>query len=834
MGINMKYKMRRYFAGIVVIMLLVNTLLANSGGALIGNAENSLPAEIEVPNGDFEADSLDNWDLSFGTEAEDGADISAIVSTDQWASNNTSKTLQLWNGAVSAGSVFELSQTISGLSAGKYKLTADIEGKDEDCGLKLSARNPGDSVLAEKSLATTGWDQWQTFETGEFSVTSEGTLKISICGSIAYGYWGKLDNVKLIQLEAAEEEVETIPVEADIYVERVEGMSADFIKGADISSLITLEESGVDFYNDHGVQQDMLKTLSESGVNYIRVRVWNDPYDANGNGYGGGNNDLDKAIEIGKRATQYGMKLLVDFHYSDFWADPAKQKAPKAWANYSVAEKETAIYEYTKSSLQQMKAEGIDIGMIQVGNETTNSFCGESTWSNICKLFQAGSRAIREVDSNILIAIHFTNPERSGNYASLSALLNRYQVDYDVFATSYYPFWHGTLENLTTVLKEVADTYGKQVMVAETSYAYTSEDGDGHENTAPKNGQTLNYPITVQGQATAVRDVMEAVVNVGDAGIGVFYWEPAWLPVGTPENLESNKLIWEEHGSGWASSYSSGYDPDDAGLWYGGSSWDNQAMFDFSGNPLASLKVFQYVDTGAVTELRIDSVEEVSVSIVKGQVLTMPQTVTATYTNGQTIQVSVAWNAVQVANAANGAVGTYSVSGTVDLEGDGIADYEVICTVEVVPENYVLNSSFEESDQSMWNISYPNGGSAHTDYQNKAADAKTGDISLHFYSASKVEFKVEQSLTGLKNGMYNLNAFFQGGDANNQDIYIYAISGGVTYKQSTEIDGWVNWKNPEIVNIPVTNGNLVIGAYVKADGGAWGTIDDFNLYYVQE
>ena len=136
-----------------------------------------------------------------------------------------------------------------------------------------------------------------------------------------------------------EAKIPTQTEEAEIYVEPIEGLSEDFIKGVDISSIIAEEESGVVYYNEDGKEEDIFKILADSGVNYIRVRVWNDPYDSDGNGYGGGNNDVTKAAEIGKRAAAYGMKLSVDFHYSDFWADPAKQFAPKEWAHYSMAVK---------------------------------------------------------------------------------------------------------------------------------------------------------------------------------------------------------------------------------------------------------------------------------------------------------------------------------------------------------------------------------------------------------------------------------------------------------------------------------------------------------------
>ena len=405
----------------------------------------------------------------------------------------------------------------------------------------------------------------------------------------------------------AETESSNEEVYSTIEVEKVVGVSEDTIRGVDVSSIISLENSGVKFYDFDGVEQDIFKTLSESGVNYIRVRVWNDPYDADGNGYGGGNNDIEKAIEIGKRATQYGMKLLVDFHYSDFWADPAKQQEPKAWKGFTVDQKVEAIYNYTKDSLQQLVDAGVDVGMVQIGNETGYGFVGCSTWERegyevvsfweIGRMMNAGSKAVREISEDILVAVHMTNPEKGYNWIAKD--LNDNGVDYDVFASSYYPYWHGTLENLTEQLKMVADTYGKQVMVAETSYAYTTEDGDQHQNTIGEGSGVEGYEISEQGQANHVRDVFEAVANVGTAGIGAFYWEAAWLPVGT--DWASNKELWEKYGSGWASSYAAEYDPKDAGQWYGGSAVDNQALFDFEGNPLESLNVFKYILTGSTT-----------------------------------------------------------------------------------------------------------------------------------------------------------------------------------------------------------------------------------------
>ena len=385
---------------------------------------------------------------------------------------------------------------------------------------------------------------------------------------------------------------------SSVHVEKVEGLAEDFIMGMDASCVPALEASGVKYYNFDGREQDVFRTLAENGINYIRVRVWNDPFDANGNGYGGGNCTIDTALEIGRRATTYGMKLLVNFHYSDFWADPGKQMTPKAWEGMGIEEKAKALYAYTRDSLKKLKQAGVAVGMVQIGNETNGQLCGEANWFNMQQLFSAGSKAVREIFPDALVALHFANPERAGSYDTYASKLDYYKVDYDVFASSYYPFWHGSLENLSQVLTRIHNTYGKKVMVMETSYAYTPSDTDFYGNTVSEGSAvTKDYPYTVQGQATAVQNVIQTVADI-PGGIGVVYWEGTWITVGQ-KSWEENRGKWEKYGTGWAASYASGYDPEDAGKYYGGCAVDNQAMFGPDGKPLESLRVFHLVYYGS-------------------------------------------------------------------------------------------------------------------------------------------------------------------------------------------------------------------------------------------
>ena len=165
-----------------------------------------------------------------------------------------------------------------------------------------------------------------------------------------------------------------------LYVKKVEGLKEDFVMGMDASTVLALEQSGVKYYDFDGTEKDVFEILSNNGINTIRVRVWNNPFDKNGNGYGGGNCTIDTALEIGKRANQYGMNLMVDFHYSDFWADPAKQMVPLAWKDLEIKKKAQALYDYTIESMTKLKDAGIRVNMVQIGNETNGYFCGEKIW----------------------------------------------------------------------------------------------------------------------------------------------------------------------------------------------------------------------------------------------------------------------------------------------------------------------------------------------------------------------------------------------------------------------------------------------------------------------
>ncbi|MBR3076564.1 MAG: glycosyl hydrolase 53 family protein [Oscillospiraceae bacterium] len=609
-----------------------------------------------------------------------------------------------------------------------------------------------------------------------------------------------------------------------LYVKAVEGLPEDFIFGMDASQVPSLEASGVKYYDANGEEKDVFRILAENGVNYIRVRVWNDPFDAEGHGYGGGNCTIDTALEIGKRATKYGMSLLVDFHYSDFWADPGKQMAPKAWKDLDLDTKAKELERYTRESLQKLKDAGVKVGMVQVGNETNGAMCGERDWPSVVKLMNAGSKAIREVYPEAKVAVHFANPE-NGNYSDYAAALRDNGLDYDVFGSSYYPYWHGSLANLTKVLKQIRLVFGKEVMVMESSYAWTTEDSDFSGNTiGAESAVDKPYPYCLQGQVNNLREVTQAVQDAG--GIGVCYWEGTWISVGGASR-EQNQKLWEQYGSGWASSYAAEYDPDDAGKWYGGCAVDNQAFFDAKGHVLESLMAFNLIRYGNETEQRVLEVEELQSMIVLGDDFSLPQTVNAVMSDNSRQPIPVSWS-VEPSELAEWlkSPGVHVING----EAEGMP---VKLTLSIQGVNHLKNPSFEDGVDAPWVVD-DIGGCKDLMIEKKAGDSRTGDWHYHFWSpdAGTVQFTLEQTAEELESGLYDYSIWIMGGDCGDAEVYAYVkLDGEIVASAPMEITIWNEWHCGEITGIEYSeNQTLTVGISVKTDAaGAWGKIDDASL-----
>ena len=396
-----------------------------------------------------------------------------------------------------------------------------------------------------------------------------------------------------------------------VTIKKVKNMSDSTIRGIDISSYTALKKAGVKYYDNEGKEASLLKVLSDNGVNYIRIRIWNDPYNEKGETYGGGSNDVKAGLEIAKEAAKYNIKVLLGFHYSDFWADPAVQLLPKAWEKDRNNQEKMCsnVYEFTKETLEQFKDAGADIGMVQVGNEISQGMMGimhrtkANVWQEeeksvlIDSYLNAGARAVRECVPDALVAIHLDTLNLSIYKDAMNAW-ERDKVDYDVLGSSSYAFWAGKnmLGNVRKAGNYVASR-GKLFAVLETSWLNSQKDADGTVNMV-NNTKDAVYKVGPQGQADMLSDLYDAILS-NDNGLGAFYWEGAWIPVKAGwVNWNYYKEMANEFGTGWATENAGGYYPKSK-LYYngnpvwGGDSWDNQTLFDDKGYPLDSLRFYK-------------------------------------------------------------------------------------------------------------------------------------------------------------------------------------------------------------------------------------------------
>ncbi|MCI8570313.1 MAG: glycosyl hydrolase [Lachnospiraceae bacterium] len=356
-----------------------------------------------------------------------------------------------------------------------------------------------------------------------------------------------------------------------------------FIHGMDISSMDEVVGLGGKYY-DKGEERELTDILKSYGVNYIRLRLWLNPYTQEGASYGAGANDLNTTLRMIKRVKAAGFKYLLDFHYSDFWTDPGKQIKPKAWKDYGPAELEVALYEYTKETLLGLKEEGCLPDMVQVGNEITNGILwpeGQvSEFEQLTRFISAGIRGVRKVSRDIPVMLHLDQGNKHklyqewfDNYKELGG------EEFDIIGLSYYPVWNGRIKGLIENMNALADRYGKRMIVVEVSQPFTMEDYGLYEGLLPEQRKgsavkpekagKLEYPATKKGQQDFMEQFLQELSNIKDGlGAGYFYWEPAWIPV---------------KGSGWATPESLAYMQDKGPC---GNEWANQGLFDYEGNAL--------------------------------------------------------------------------------------------------------------------------------------------------------------------------------------------------------------------------------------------------------
>ena len=599
------------------------------------------------------------------------------------------------------------------------------------------------------------------------------------------------------------------PGDDGVVVNPIPGLPEGFIKGADVSMLAQIEASGGKFYDDHGVQRDGLWLLRRHGVNWVRLRLWNHPvisHDFQTDGLtihtgeaAGGIDDQARDIAIAKRARALGMKVLLDFHYSDWWADPGKQWLPQAWEGLTLDQLGTALYQFTRKVVSDMRTAGAGPDMVQIGNEVTNGMLwplgrigsGPGAFDGFTALLRQASRAVRDVDPRIRIMIHIDRGGDNALYRWFFSNVIGAGVEFDAIGLSYYPYWHGPMPALLANLNDVSRFFNKPVAIAETAYPWTTVDADAEPNNQNGAGlaSTGPYLPTVQGQATFLRDLMDIVARVPDGrGLGVFYWEPDWIAV---------------PGAGWYTR--------------GGDGWDNQTLFDHSGKVLPSLDVFRAVseDRPAVRAVPVSTTPQPPLLVPRGTTPTLPAGANVVYSDDSVRTLYVAWDPVDPSRWAT--PGSFDLGGTV--VGTSLrATLPVTITL-------VANPGFETANASGWTVTDPAG---ITGVPNDPGNSHTGNYAFHWFDASAFTFGIQQTVAGLAAGKSYAFAVWAMGNAG-EPMQAFATCNGVTRTLDFPLTGWPNWVQQTISGLDGSGGSCVVGVTSSGRAGDWGNLDDFTF-----
>ena len=342
------------------------------------------------------------------------------------------------------------------------------------------------------------------------------------------------------------------------------GRAALSIMGADLSSLKKSEDKGGWYADEHDNPGDALKILADHGLNYARFRVWvNSP-----DGYHG----QAQLLEMARRVKQQQLKLLVDFHYADSWADPGQQPKPAAWQDLDFAGLKKALYDHTFAVCNSLKEQGTPPDMVQIGNEINHGILWPDghtdQWEQLAELLKAGCRAVKDSSPATRVMLQLAEGGNNKLFREwLDSALER-GLDFDVLGVSYYPYWHGTLSGLQANLNDIALRYQKDIIIVETAYPFTSAENDHFDNIVSSQ-ESPGYPFTAQGQRQMLADIMTITRAVPDGrGLGIFWWDAAWTAV---------------PGNGW--------DPAQPAS---GNGWENQALFDYQCRALPAMGLFKH------------------------------------------------------------------------------------------------------------------------------------------------------------------------------------------------------------------------------------------------
>jgi len=511
--------------------------VAAAAAAPAAAGADTVPALV---NAGFES-GLDGWTST-------GAAGAAGAATIESAGQASDHRLTHW---LAGDDTVTTAQTITGLSTGWWTFSAAVKsGGPVESSQLVTTGCAVDGTTTVPSTETD--DAWLQLSVSVYVTGGSCTVGLRTTGA---GAWASLDTVTLAA-----------------------GQVTRDIRGADLSGVPRNEDHGATYFAADGTSVDPVAAFADAGANLVRLKVWVDPAD--------GYNDSAGVVAMALRAQAAGMRVLVDFHYSDRWTDPGAQGVPAAWVGMDAAQMTVALTEYTTTVMTDLVDAGVTPYAAQVGNEInpgmlwplgqtwdvdpTDTVSG-AQWDTLAGFLTAGSTAVTAVSPTTKVLLHLTNINNGiGGLTWWFDEVTARSVPFDLIGLSYYGYWHGTLADLQNAVTVLSDRYDRDVIVVETAYPFTLADNPNPpwENVINLPAELVTgYPATPEGQAANFRAVQDVVASApGGRGLGVVYWEPAWTAV---------------PGAGW--------DPADPAS---GNAWENQAVFGYDGRALPALRQF--------------------------------------------------------------------------------------------------------------------------------------------------------------------------------------------------------------------------------------------------
>lgn len=391
-------------------------------------------------------------------------------------------------------------------------------------------------------------------------------------------------------------------------------INTSFVRGADVSHLLQNEHYGARYFDADHVEKDPLQILKEHGINAIRIKVWNDPGNraftpARLHDPLGFNNPY-WAARLAIRARELGFRIMVDFHFSDTWADPGKQFMPHEWLGLPADEVALRLYDFTYDTLRTMADHGVVPEWVQIGNEMGGGMmwplgrywdtANSGSWPNLALFLKAGYQATKDVDPSIKVVIHHAESGRLADTQWFYEQVRDNDVPWDVIGLSYYPQWHGTFEAMNATVLNLASIFGKPVNIVEVAHPWTTQGFDETGNSLGIPNDFI-YPASVEGQIGYLDEVAIRLKNVPNGlGEGMIYWQPEWTPL--PGALPASTST-ATGGAGWAIGEASG--------------WENAALFNQDGIALPSLYALGNL-APEVTSTAAVNLDEGSLAVISG------------------------------------------------------------------------------------------------------------------------------------------------------------------------------------------------------------------------